>query len=246
MMYNGALQATKGDFSFAQSIYYTSWVYQLGFTMYEAFIVNLFGEGTFLLKLLNVFYCTGTTFLVYKITSHIFNEWSGRVAGLLYAVYIPSIVLSSVLTNQHLATFLFYLGFYLLITKGLSHKYMWIFIGVSLSLGDIMRPLGGIILIAVTIYVFLHGMLGKSKQDIFTSIKKLCGIFVVFYLVHYIISYSFISAGITQYPLSNRDPLWKFTVGFNHETKGGYSAKQMRNILCPLRLAKNEKSLKRN
>ncbi|MGG0252227.1 glycosyltransferase family 39 protein [Bacillus toyonensis] len=231
MMYNGALQATKGDFSFAQSIYYTSWVYQLGFTMYEAFIVNLFGEGTFLLKLLNVFYCTGTTFLVYKITSHIFNEWSGRVAGLLYAVYIPSIVLSSVLTNQHLATFLFYLGFYLLITKGLSHKYMWIFIGVSLSLGDIMRPLGGIILIAVTIYVFLQGMLGKSKQDIFTSIKKLCGIFVVFYLVHYIISYSFISAGITQYPLSNRDPLWKFTVGFNHETKGGYSAADAEYIM---------------
>ncbi|MGH1285675.1 ArnT family glycosyltransferase [Bacillus toyonensis] len=224
MMYNAAVQATKGDFSFAQSTYYTSWVYQLGFTMYQAFIINLFGEGTFLLKLLNIFYCTGTTFLVYKITSHIFNEWSGRMAGLLYALYIPSIVLSSVLTNQHLATFLFYLGFYLLITRGLSHKYMWIFIGISLSLGDIMRPLGGIILIAVTIYVFLQGILGKSKQDIFTSIKKLCGIFVVFYLVHYIISYSFISAGITQYPLSNRDPLWKFTVGFNHETKGGYSA----------------------
>ncbi|EEL79284.1 Integral membrane protein [Bacillus cereus AH1271] len=223
MMYNGAVQATKGDFSFAQSIYYTSWVYQLGFTMYQALIINLFGEGTFFLKFLNVLYCTGTTLLVYKITSHIFNEWTGRVAGLIYALYIPSIVLSSVLTNQHLATFLFYLGFYLLITKGLSHKYMWIFIGISLSLGDIMRPLGGIILIAVTIYFFLHGMLGKSKRDIFTSIKKLCGIFIVFYLVHYIISYSFISAGITQYPLSNRDPLWKFTVGLNHETKGGYS-----------------------
>ncbi|MDF4766686.1 hypothetical protein P3557_26100, partial [Vibrio parahaemolyticus] len=38
MMYNGAVQATKGDFSFAQSTYYTSWVYQLGFTMYQAFI----------------------------------------------------------------------------------------------------------------------------------------------------------------------------------------------------------------
>ena len=132
MMYNGAVQATKGDFSFAQSTYYTSWVYQLGFTMYQAFIINLFGEGTFLLKFLNVLYCTGTTLIIYKITSHIFNEWSGRVAGLLYAIYIPSIVLSSVLTNQHLATFLFYLGFYLLITKGLSHKYMWIFIGISL------------------------------------------------------------------------------------------------------------------
>ncbi|MBJ7985349.1 MULTISPECIES: glycosyltransferase family 39 protein [Bacillus] len=224
VMYNSAIQATKGDFSFAQSTYYTSWVYQLGFTMYQAFIIKLFGEGPFLLKFLNVLYCTGTTFLVYKLTSHIFNEWSGRIAGLLYALYIPSIVLSSVLTNQHLAVFLFYLGFYLLVTKGLSHKYMWIFIGLSLSVGDLMRPLGAIILIAITIYIFLQGILGQSKQNIFNSIKKLCGIFIVFYLVHYIVSYAFISAGITQYPLSNRDPLWKFTVGFNHETKGGYSA----------------------
>ncbi|MED1402720.1 glycosyltransferase family 39 protein [Bacillus mycoides] len=231
MMYNSAVQAAKGDFSFTQSTYYTSWVYQLGFTMYQAFIIKLFGEGTFLLKFLNILYCTGTTLLIYKITSQIFNEWSGRIAGLLYAVYIPSIVLSSVLTNQHIAVFLFYLGFYLLITKGLSHKYMWIFIGVSLSLGDIMRPLGAIILIAVTIYIFLQGILGKSRQEIFISIKKLGGIFIVFYLIHQVVSYSFIYSGITQHPLSNRDPLWKFTLGFNHETKGGYSGEDAEYIM---------------
>ncbi|AIK54899.1 hypothetical protein AOD68_27640 [Bacillus anthracis] len=97
------------------------------------------------------------------------------MAGLLYALYIPSIVLSSLLTNQHIATFLFYLGFYLLITKGLTHKYMWIFIGIFLALGDIMRPLGAFVLIAVALYVFLQGILGKSKQDILTSIKNFLG-----------------------------------------------------------------------
>lgn len=231
MMYNSAVQAAKGDFSFTQNTYYTSWVYQLGFTMYQAFIIKLFGEGTFFLKFLNILYCTGTTFLIYKITSHIFNEWSGRIAGLLYAVYIPSIALSSVLTNQHIAVFLFYLGFYLLITKGLSHKYMWIFIGISLSLGDIMRPLGAIILIAITIYIFLQGILGKSKQEILIAIKKLAGILIIFYLMHQIVSYSFIYSGITKYPLSNRDPLWKFTLGFNHETKGGYSSADAESVM---------------
>ncbi|ADY24640.1 glycosyltransferase family 39 protein [Bacillus paranthracis] len=231
MMYHSAIQAAKGDFSFAQNTYYTSWVYQLGFTMYQAFIIKLFGEGTFLLKFLNIIYCTGTTLLIYKITSYIFNEWSGRIAGLLYAFYIPSIVLSSVLTNQHLAVFLFYLGFYLLITKGLSNKYTWIFIGAILALGDIMRPLGAIILIAITIYVFLQGILGKSRKEIFTSVKKLSGILIVFFLLHQIVSYSFIYSGITQYPLSNRDPLWKFTLGFNHETKGSYSGADAEYIM---------------
>ena len=36
-------------------------------------------------------------------------------------------------------------------------------------------------------------------------------------------SFGFINVGITQYELSNRDPLWKFVCGFNHDTKGTYS-----------------------
>lgn len=223
VMYQSAVQAINGDFSFANSPYYTTWVYQLGFTMYQALIMAIFGEGTFILKLLNVLYCTGTTLLIYKITSKIFNEWAARISGVIYALYIPSIMMSSVLTNQHLATFLFYLAFYLLVTKGFTDKYTWICIGTLLALGDIIRPLGMFILIAVAIYTFLHSILGQKKQTIFNSIKKLVGVFLVFYLVHYIISTAFISAGITQYPLSNRDPLWKFVLGFNHETNGGYS-----------------------
>ncbi|WP_243525342.1 glycosyltransferase family 39 protein [Bacillus pseudomycoides] len=231
LIYNGAVQAAHGDFSFTSTGYFTSWVYQLGFTMYEAFIIKIFGEGTFIIKLLNILYCTGTTLLVYQITSKVFNEWSGRIAGLIYAVHIPNIMMSSVLTNQHLATFFFYLGFYLLITKGLSSKYMWIFIGITLSLGDIIRPLGMLILIAVAIYIFLQGMIGRPKKTIINSIKKLCGIFAVFYLVHYIISFALISTGVTQYPLSNRDPLWKFVVGLNHETSGGYSVADAEYIM---------------
>ncbi|MDZ5606565.1 glycosyltransferase family 39 protein [Bacillus pseudomycoides] len=231
MLYNSAVQAANGDFSFAQGTYFTTWVYQLGFTMYQAFIIKLFGEGAFPLKLLNVLYCTGTALLIYLITKKVFNEWSGRIAGLLYSLYIPSIMMTSVLTNQHLATFLFYLGFYLLIAKGLSSQYTWIFIGLTLSLGDIIRPLGMLILVAVVIYIFLQGMLGQPKKVIFNSFKKLSGILIVFYLVHYVISYAFITSGITQYPLSNRDSLWKFVLGFNHETRGSYSDTDAAHIM---------------
>ncbi|MGG2063305.1 ArnT family glycosyltransferase [Bacillus sp. S14(2024)] len=231
VMYESAVQAAKGDFSFTTSSYYTTWVYQLGFTMYEAFVVKLFGDSTFILKLLNILYCTGTTLFVYGITSKVFNEWSGRIAGILYAFYIPSIVMSSILTNQHLATFLFYLGFYLLVTKGLSSKYMWTFIGAILSFGDVMRPLGMLILLAVAIYLFLDGFLGKDKQTMFNTTKKFVGIIIVFYTVHYLISASFMAAGITKYPLSNRDPLWKFVLGFNYETKGTYSTEDANRVM---------------
>jgi hypothetical protein len=34
-----------------------------------------------------------------------------------------------------------------------------------------------------------------------------------------------INTGISDYPLSNRDPLWKFVVGLNHDNKGLYNTK---------------------
>ena len=70
----------------------------------------------------------------------------------------------------------------------------------------------------------------KIKTGYFNFYKNFLG-FSSFYLVHYIISSSFISAGITQYPLSNRDPLWKFTVGLNHETRGGYSSADVEYVM---------------
>ncbi|MDC2866772.1 glycosyltransferase family 39 protein [Bacillus sp. BP-3] len=229
LMYKGAVQAAQGDYSFSSSPYYTTWVYQLGFTMYQAFVIKLFGNHIFILKLLNVLYCTGTTLCVYSITSEIFNEWTGRIAGLLYAFFIPSIMMSSVLTNEHLATFLFYLGFYLLVR--LYSKYTWIFVGITLAFGDIIRPLGSFVLLAVIIYLLLHEFLGKDKKTMFTTTKKLIGILVTFFAVHYIVSSIFIATGVTKYPLSNRDPLWKFVLGLNSETTGTYSASDAEQIM---------------
>ncbi|WP_242221940.1 glycosyltransferase family 39 protein [Bacillus cereus group sp. BfR-BA-01380] len=240
LMYEGAVQAAHGDYSFSNSPYFTTWVYQLGFTVYQAIIIHLFGNHVFILKLLNVLYCTGTTICVYSITSKVFNEWTGRIAGLLYAFFIPSIMMSSVLTNEHLATFLFYLGFYLLVR--LHSKYTWIFVGITLAFGDIMRPLGGLILLAIIIYLFLHGFLGKDKKTMLTTTKQLIGILVVFYAVHYIVSSAFIATGVTKYPLSNRDPLWKFVVGLNHETTGSYSTSDAEQIIS-LEIGEERKSL---
>ena len=39
----------------------------------------------------------------------------------------------------------------------------------------------------------------------------------------YLISQLLISTDVTQYSLSNRDPMWKFVLGFNHDTNGQYS-----------------------
>ncbi|MGG2066997.1 ArnT family glycosyltransferase [Bacillus sp. S14(2024)] len=222
-MYLGAVDAAHGDFQFADKPYFTTWVYQLGFTMYQAGVLKIFGEGTFALKFLNIIYCTGITLFTYRIAARLFNEYCGRIAGLIFAVYVPNILMCSVLTNEHFSTFLFYAGFYLLIKKGISHVYAWIFVGILLSLGDIMRPLGSVILLALAIFLCIVYIIGNENVKKAMVFKKLIGIIGVFYIVHYVCSYSLIAAGITQYPLSNRDPYWKFVLGFNHTTTGQFS-----------------------
>jgi 4-amino-4-deoxy-L-arabinose transferase-like glycosyltransferase len=222
-MYDGAVAAANGDYSFAQEPYFTTWVYQLGFTMYQAMVIKLFGTGTLAIKLLNIVYCLGITLFIYRIAAHLFNEFSGRIAGIVFALYVPNIVMSSVLTNQHLATFLFYGAFYLLAKKGITHRYAWIGVGVLLAFGDIMRPIGAVILLALGIFLFVIYFIGKEKAKKRVILGKLVGILGIFYLVHYIFSYSLIAAGVTQYQLSNRDPYWKFVLGFNHETSGRFS-----------------------
>lgn len=224
LMYYAATQAANGDYGFAQTGYFTTWVYQLGYTMYQAVIISIFGEGTFFIKLFNIFYSVGTAYLIYKIATKLFNPTAGKIAGLTYAIFIPNIVMASVLTNQHLATFLFYLGFYLFIRYWETNKFIWLVVGVLLALGDIARPLGSLILLAMGIYLFVEYFLNKKNGMKWRTIKYFSGVLVVYFAVHLAISQLFISLDITEYELSNRDPLWKFVLGFNHETKGRYSA----------------------
>jgi len=224
VMYNAARRAAEGDFGFtSEGIYFMRWGYQLGFTMYQALIIYIFGDSTFFLKLFNILYSVGTSFLIYLIGKKLFNETSGRTAGFLYAVSIPNIVMTSILTNQYLAIFLFYFAFYLLISDFYEKKYSWLAIGLFLALGDIIRPLGSFILLAVGLYLFIAYMLQSNKLQKLATVKKFTGIIVTFYLVHYVFNFAFVSTGVTPYSLENREPLWKFVTGLNHETIGVFS-----------------------
>lgn len=177
VMLDAARNIAKGNYEFNQSVYFTTWVYQLGFSFYESIVIRCFGDSIFTLKLLNIFYSTGTVIFIYLIGAKVFNELAGRMAAFLYAFYIPNILYSSVLTNQHLATFLFYAAFYLIIKRFAHNKFSWLYIGLLLSLGNLMRPLGPIIIVAVFIYFILQILQpyikAKDAAELKTRRKKI-------------------------------------------------------------------------
>ena len=113
-MYDAACQLARGSREYLQTDYFYNWAYQTGFVAYEALVVRLFGEGLLPLQVLNAVWMAGTGCLVYGIARRFLPETGAMAASLLYALYPGPYFLSAVLTNQHIAVFFFYLGFWLL------------------------------------------------------------------------------------------------------------------------------------
>jgi hypothetical protein len=230
VMYRSALKAVNGDFTFLSSPYYSSWVYQLGFTYYEALLIKLFGNHLFILKLFNVFFSMGASVLVYMIARKGLNEFSARVAALLYTFYIPNVLYCSVLTNQYISTFMFYLGIYFLVGKGLSNKYSWLWIGLAIGMGNIMRPLGSFFLLGIGVFVFIYRILPFRKNESIYFTKRLVGVLLVYFVFQQLVSFSFIQTGLSVKPLSNQEPYWKFTLGLNAHSNGAWNAADQRYV----------------
>ena len=183
VLYYAAIDIVNGDYGFMEDSYFQKWTYQLGFSFYESIVIFIFGESPRALKFLNILYSVGTVLVVYLAASKLFNELSGRMAGLISAFYIPSIVMCSVLTNQHLSTFFYFLALYLVIHSGFSKKYRWITIGLLIGLGNIIRPLGSIVLLAILVYVVIVFLLKGNKEIYLTYAKKFIGIIAVYFVI---------------------------------------------------------------
>ena len=222
IMYDAALELAKGNY---ESVFYTGyfsvWVYQLGFTGYLAIILKLFNNSLFVVKFINVIIISFITIIIYFSAKKLVNEKIARIPAILYALYVGSIVNTSVLTNQHLATLLFYLAI-LLILSDVNRKFRWILVGLFIALGQIIRPEGPIVILALLLFFIFKNI--NDIKELKKSLLEFCGIVLTISIIIKVVSFGFINAGITQYELSNRDPLWKFVCGFNHDTKGTYSA----------------------
>ncbi|MCL6458746.1 MAG: glycosyltransferase family 39 protein [Gorillibacterium sp.] len=239
-MHNAASSAAGGNFAFIHSDYFVRWNYQLGFTLYEALIIKLFGSSLFVLKLFNVLFSVGTAFAIYGIARQLFGEVSGRIAALLYALYLPPILMCTVLTNQHLSTFLFTLGVYYAVRIGPLRLRM-LGVGLCFGLGHLIRPLGSFYLTVFLAYIVFLFFSPSFRDKRKALLKHTAGAVLVFLVLQQLFSYSLVATGVTNGPLASREPYWKFMVGLNQATNGGWSPEDdTYAITYPLGAARNE------
>ncbi|MCK9860925.1 glycosyltransferase family 39 protein [Paenibacillus sp. ATY16] len=224
-MYNAAQAAASGDFAFSDSSYYISFPYQLGFTMYEAGVIKLFGDHLILFKILNVLFSMGTAIVLYLSASKVFHESCGRIAALVYLFYIPNILMCSVLTNQHISVFLFIGGCFLLL-KGRDRVIYWVLAGLAIGLGHLMRPIGSVYLAGVILFVLLiiwQQWRGSIKRQAASTAGKLGALIAVYYLVQLLANISLTSSHVTEHSLFGGEKYWKFMVGLNAQTNGSWN-----------------------
>ncbi|PGO31559.1 hypothetical protein CN984_09385 [Bacillus cereus] len=186
-------------------------VAQLPFIIYESIIIRIFGDTVFAFQLFNILFCTGTAFFIYRIASMVFGEECGRIASMFYALYIPNIFMSSLLTSESLAIFLFYCACYILLYRGLDHPYMWVISAVLFAFSNMIFPIGLFLPIFIAAYVLLIEVFQSgAKQKL---LLKTIGLLIVFYSTHFGVSYGIKMMGMSQYTISNETYVQTVLIG---------------------------------
>ena len=115
-MFEAAQHTIRGDFTYNQDVYFSTWAYQTGFVLFEAMFLKLY-NSIWTLKIVNCLIGAGTAVLVYKISQILWEDENvAQIVSLVYSVFALH---AAVLTNSHACAFFSFLGIYLLL-KGSS------------------------------------------------------------------------------------------------------------------------------
>lgn len=133
------------------------------------------------------------------------------------ALYVPNIVLTSVLTNDILATYLFFYAFYRLTCYPLNLKNS-LLIGSFICLGNFIRPMASVILLALFLYGSCILLLDlKFKRH---HLLPFVMIFISFYVLSISIDQALLKTNLSAQSTQTTNLYWKLALGLN-PTSGG-------------------------
>ena len=219
-LYNASKSILRNDYSFNNDSYFYYWAYQMGFVYFQSICLRIINSITFL-KVLNAIITSLICVLIYHIAACFMDDKYAKTSAIFYTLMIFPLTYVTVLTNQHLQALLTYLAIYLLISKDIkiSEYKKYLFAGILIAFGNIIRPEGIIAIFSIVLYLILI----INKRNYKDNIKHGIVLLTSYYLVLFICSNLFIITGVGPYGLKNNATYWKFVSGFNHETVGRYS-----------------------
>lgn len=151
------------------------------FVLYLKTILAIFPDNYLVLKIFNILFSLVTTLMIYLIYKEVYVKSKGNdyVILVFAATFVPSLFMSNYIYNDVISTTLLTSAIYFFIkfVKEKSMKHM-IFAALLLSLGNYLRSVGVIILIAAVIYSLINLKIIGIKKIIISF----CVLVVLFYI----------------------------------------------------------------
>ena len=205
----------------------------LGYANFLAFSIHLF-DRTGIAPFLNVVLNTASTglifFILYEITK---NTYKGLLAGLFWSMYPPMLIYNCMVLSEPLYTALILLAIllFLLLEKRLESekkKRLLSFVGIGFAFAvllrmiNIVRPVAGILIIALLIWIFiLAGRKQFLKGGRYACLCFLITVFVVYHLGGAVWNAK-ITGQLGEEPASA--PIYNLLTGLNTDVSGTHSS----------------------
>lgn len=169
--------------------------------LYFSLIMKIFSNSLIAIRFINILFSMLNVILLFFISKQIFKEQKKSIWVLLISsIYPPMIFYNNVYCSENLAIPLLLLSillFFKATNMNNQNKFLFISIsGLSLSVMHLFRPLGYIMIIAYTMYIFIY-----FKEKIKTKICVNLLLIVTFILPFIIVSYMLMVLNITNNPL---------------------------------------------
>lgn len=233
-MWESAGEIAKGNYSrFARNGYLYTYPHLIFTTLFYTLIHMITGGSLIAMKIVNIVFSLFTCILVYLLASEISNG-KKAIAIFIMVINAPFIFFNNFLDSQNLAAPVFYLGvlIYIKVFNKKLHPLYLIAVGALLSVGNLLRSVGPIFVIAIIMHMLIFSSYSwvkkrkKSKPlrlDI-NILGPVCLVLmlVAMYMTTFLLNYAFIWAGVFQKPTwdTQGNLILYINAGFNHDSNG--------------------------
>lgn len=209
VLWKGAERIINGTFKSEAADpkdYFCYYNFQIGYVMYMAFLMKLFGGSLTSLKIAEIVVMTLTAGVLYKTVRLFANVPDSTFCGLIFSFYPFIFFGSGIINNQHEALLFEALAvlFYL---DGKNHHAIWS--GVFITIAQIMRPTAIVILLAMIVCGVAYGLVKKDKR----SYAKAVEVLIVYEVLFNVINAILIGTGYAPYGIKGTNPYFKLSLG---------------------------------
>ena len=233
-MWESAGEIAKGNYSrFQRNGYLYTYPHLIFTTLFYTLIHMITGGSLVAMKIVNIILSLVTCFLVYLLAGELSNG-KKAIAIFIMVINSPFIYFNNILDSQNLAAPVFYLGvlIYIKVFNKKLHPLYLIGVGSLLSIGNLLRSVGPIFVIAIVMHMLIFSSYnwvkkrkkGKQLKLDANILGPICLVLmlVAMYVTTFLLNYAFIWAGVFQKPTwdTQGNLILYINAGFNHDSNG--------------------------